>query len=395
MFIRGMRGNMKRSSFVNTRRALTASVAVAVGVMSASALGASATAADDAAAAVIKNRSIGYVLADRRWSVLQTAEGKTECPNGFNLGPREQFKLLFPEDGTKRTMMETVLAREGEVWHPSLIAEPYPFYEATGALAIGMDLDGKTDSNDFTSPDGEKGVDNQLYRAIGCISNYRGPEGTIYHFENKFMQQFSYNRIMIELTNVDSLTNDDDVTVTTYRGLEDLLNDSTGEPTAGGSQRVDQRWGKIFSQTFPGSIKNGILTTGPADFTFPWTGQPAGNTPLQPIRDMRFRLKLAPDGAEGLLGGYVDIKTFYTNLNENWSTHHQSYGQESSPSLYRALHRVADAHPDPVTGANTAVSASISVKFKQVFIVHSPGVAPGQLKPVAETNADIRVTRER
>ena len=373
---------------------LSAKVALA-GVMSALALGTGGAASAADAAAVIKNRSIGYVLADRRWSVLQSAEGKTECPDGFNLGPREQFKLLFPEDGTKRTMKETVLARECEVWHPSLTKEPYPFFEAKGPLAIGLNLDGKIDANDFVSPDGEKGVDNQLYRAIGCVSNYRGPEGTIYHFENKFMQQFTYNRIMIELTNVDSLADDNDVTVTTYRGLDDLLTGSTGEPEAGGSQRVDLRWGKIFIQAFRGKIANGILTTDAADFTFPWTGQPADNTPLQPIRDMRFHLKLTPDGAEGLLGGYVDIKTFYLNLNENWSTHHQSYGQESSPSLYRALNRVADAYPDPVTGANTAVSTSISVKWKQVFIVHPPAVVAQTPAGPAEKTADVRAAQER
>jgi hypothetical protein len=373
-------------------RTLSVGVALAVVV---SALGAGNAAAADDVSAVLKNRTIGYVLADRRWSVLQSAEGKTECPDGFNLGPREQFKLLFPEDGTKRTMMETVLAREGEVWHPTLTPEPYPFHEAKGPLAIGLNLDGKIDANDFVSPEGEKGIDNQLFRAIGCISNYRGPEGTIYHFENKFMQQFTYNRIMIELTNVDSLTDDNDVTVTTYRGLDDLLTGSTGEPESGGSQRVDLRWGRIFIQNFRGKIANGILTTDAADFTFPWTGQPADNTPLQPIRDMRFQLKLSPNSAEGLLGGYVDIKTFYLNLNENWSTHHQSYGQESSPSLYRALNRVADAYPDPATGRNTAVSTSISVKWKQVFIVHPPAVvAEGPAKPDAET-AGMRAAQER
>jgi hypothetical protein len=81
-------------------------------------------------------------------------------------------------------------------------------------------------------------------------------------------------------------------------------------------------------------------------------------------------------------------------LNENWSTHHQSYGQESSPSLYRALHRVADAYPDPATGANTAVSTSISVKFKQVFIVHPPAVVAQRPRaPGAETTAGV--ARER
>ncbi len=364
------------------KRSSVAASAALVAVMCGASVSSTAAAGD--AVAPIQNGTIGYVLTERHWAVLQSEGGKKECPNGFNLGPREQFKLLFPEDGTKRTIMETHIAREGETWHPSTSKEPYPFYEAQGPIALGMDLDGKVGAEDFTSPDGEKGVDNQLYRAIGCISNYRGPEGTAYHFENKFMQQFTYNRILVEITGVDSIVNDDDVTVNTYRGMDDLLTDSTGEPVSGGSQRVDLRWGKDFRQTFHGKIKDGVLTTDTADFVFPWTGQPANTNPLLPIRDVRFRLRLAADRAEGLMGGYVDLMGFYYNVNTNWSTHHQSYGQESSPSLYRALRKVADAYPD-AQGVNTAVSASVSVKFKQVFIVHPPAaVAQNQTTPAGE-----------
>ena len=85
---------------------------------------------------------------------------------------------------------------------------------------------------------------------------------------------------------------------------------------------------------------------------------------------MRLKIKLTPDHAEGLMAGYTDIGTFSRQLNESWSTHHQSYGQESAPSLYRALRRLADGYPDPKTGENTAISSALQVKFSQVFIQH-------------------------
>ena len=374
---------MKRYLFAKTPRSLVAPVALAA-VMLAFPLGAGRALAADDSPKVINGR-IGYVLTDRHWSLLQSPEGKTECPNGLNDGPREQFALLFPADGPKRTMREGVLAREGDVWHPSTSQEPYPFYEAQGPIAIGLNLDGKVDANDFTSPDGEKGIDSQLYRAIGCINNYRAPEGTIWRAEAQIMHDVNYNRIMIEITNVDSLIDDDDVTVTTYHGRDAVMLGADGTPQPGGSQRVDMRWGKLFIQTFPGKIKDGVLTAGPADFAFPWTGQQAGNSPLQPLRDMRFRLNLTPDRAEGLIGGYSDIMGFYLNLNQNWSTHHQSYGQQSSQSLYRALWRLADAYPDPETGANTAISASIDVKFVQAFLAHPPArLAQKPIEPVTD-----------
>ncbi|MCH8073396.1 MAG: hypothetical protein IIA09_15765, partial [Proteobacteria bacterium] len=40
-----------------------------------------------------------------------------------------------------------------------------------------------------------------------------------------------------------------------------------------------------------------------------------------------------------------------------------------------ALRRLADAYPDPETGANTAISTALDVKLTQVFIVHPPGEA--------------------
>ncbi len=49
----------------------------------------------------LKDRRIGYVMTHKYWAVYETEGAKTECPQGFNDGPREQFKKLF-DDGKKR-----------------------------------------------------------------------------------------------------------------------------------------------------------------------------------------------------------------------------------------------------------------------------------------------------
>ncbi len=317
-------------------------------------------------------RRIAYALTDYAWEVYQTPDGKAECPDGFNDGPREQFTALFPDDGTKRTLVETQLLRENQTWRPDTAPDVFPFREAVGTVAYGMDLDGKIGAEDFTSPEGEKGVDNQLHRAIGCIGNFRGTAGTLYQFTSKYLQQFVYDRVVIEITNVDSLTNDDDVTLTTYRGREDLMTDATGNGFfPGGTQTVDQRWGKSFIHSFRGKIVNGVVITQPNDFTFPST---AGfeDTSIHEMRAARFRLTLTPERAQGLLAGYVDVEAFNLMHNKARSTHLLSYGQQSSISLYKALRRLADAYPDPVTGANTAISSAIVAKFVQVHLRHAP-----------------------
>jgi hypothetical protein len=306
------------------------------------------------------------------WAVHQTPEGKVECPTGFNDGPREQFTRLFPDDGKQRTLLETQLMREGGIWYPSTAEEPFAFKEAGGKISYGMDLDGKVKDTDFTSPDGRKGIDNQLFRALGCIQNYRGPEGTIYHFEDSYVNRYNYNRLLIEISGVENLTNDDDVTVKTYRGLDKLLVDGTGAGyIPGGTQRVDARWGKFAQFTWKGKIVDGVLITEPTDAKIPWSGT-FGTIGDQKFKGLRFELKLAPDRAEGQMAGYVDVAQFYHQLNTAWSTHLQSYGQHSASSLYRALRRLADGYPDPKSGEMTAISSAVNMKFIQAFIAHPP-----------------------
>ena len=362
----------RRNGFLIAQRVLIAAASVAI-------LGAgSAIAEDDATATVIRDGKIGYVVTNKYWAVYQTPEGKTECPQGFNDGPREQFALLFPDDGTKRTLMETQLARESEVYFPGTSKEPYPFHEAQGKVAIGLDLDGQTGAEDFLSPEGDEGIDNQLYRAVGCVAGYRGPDGAIYHFENTYMQRYGVNRLMFEISGVDSIVNDDDVTVTTYRGLDDLMTDASGKDFApGGTQRVDARWGKRFIQKFKGRIIDGVLTTEAKDLGIPWS-ETFNTHSIQWVKDVRFSLKLTLEGAEGLMGGYVDVENWNQRFVRSWSTHHSSYGQVSAPSVYRALTRLADAYPDPDTGKNTAVSAAAELKFTQVYILHPEPEVSGQ-----------------
>ena len=119
---------------------------------------------------------IGYVMTHGFWSVYQTPDGKTECPNGYNDGPREQFEQLFPPGGDY-TVVDTQLAQELETWHPTTEPDGFVFHEVEGEYSWGLDLDGENGPNDFRHPDGHGGIDNEVYRAVGCIIGFRGPDG--------------------------------------------------------------------------------------------------------------------------------------------------------------------------------------------------------------------------
>ncbi len=313
--------------------------------------------------AVIRDRSIAYVMTMEEWAMHKTPGAKAECPNGMNEGPREQFKVLFPESGPKRTVVGTQLARESQIYFPEPEKENMPFKEAVGPVVPGVNLDGRVDADDFTSPDGVKGIDNQFFRAIGCVSSYRDVAALMV---TKWRVDNSFNRVVIELTNVDDLVNDDDVTVTTYRGLSPLLPDATGNGfMPGASQKLDLRFGKDFIATFKGKIADGVLITEPGDYLMPY--QALANISAQLFRGVKFELRLTQDGAEGYMGGYVDLESWHAQRQESISTHHQSYGQEASPTVYKAMTRLADGYPDAM-GRNTAISGALHVRFTQVFI---------------------------
>ena len=349
-------------------------------VMGLAALVAGSALADDAAgegaAFVPAGGTIGYVMTNLFWSVYQTPDAKEECPRGFNDGPREQFAALYG-DGQGQTVVDTQLRQEIETWLPTTESDGFTFYEVEGPLSYGLNLDGDVGSNDFLHPNGTAGIDNEVYRAVGCIIGFRGPDGVEVIFQDKAIADRRYNRTMIELTGIDDLHNDDDVTLTIYRGLDKLLTDATGmKVMSGGSQRVDMRWGASLIRKTRATIVDGVLTSDPIpEVVIPWMNLSVPT--FQLIRDMRFELQLSPTGAEGLIAGYADVDTWYRQLIRNDSTHHLSNGQISGISLYKALRRLADAYPDPQSGANTAISTALDVKMAQVFVVHPEGETGG------------------
>jgi hypothetical protein len=114
---------------------------------------------------------------------------------------------------------------------------------------------------------------------------------------------------------------------------------------------------------------------------------------------MRLEVKITPEGAKGLIGGYADIDTWYT-----WFAKQQGAGAVadtnhwSPPSFYKALNEVADAYPDPKTGRNTAVSMAVEADLIGVNVVHRPQIVavpqiPQRLSSTTKSELPPRTTR--
>lgn len=327
----------------------------------------------------VKSGTIAFALTSLRWATYLTPDGQVDCPDGVNSGPREQFAALFPDDGKPKALAETQLQREVQNWFPTTAPDYFEFREPRGPHAIGLNLDGKVGPEDFTSPQGEPGIDNQLYRVLGCINSYRDAQGTNDSLNSLEIVTDGYNRLLVELNGVTSLENSDNVEVMLYRGLDLLYTTADGKGfLPGGSQRIDTRWGQKFIQRLHGKIVNGVLITEPSDVTFPWSVFALPTDEY--LRGASLQLKLTSTAAEGLIGGYADIETWYFQLMASQSTHCQSYGQLASMSLYKAMRRLADGYPDPKTGANTAISSALRATFTQVNILPESKAAAAALK---------------
>lgn len=331
------------------------------------------------------NRTVAYVLTNRYEAIYQSMdkdgkELKTECPDGIvNTGIREQMAAMFPEPtkqpaGQKYKLVDGHLAHEAEIWWPNTTPDKFPMREAGGKIAFGINLDGKVKDSDFTSPDGKvTGIDNQFYRAVGCIPGYR--EGSSQRlFYDEYIELRNFNRMIIELTDVDSLQNDDDVTVTTYRGTGSLVKDAKGEFQADTTQRADVKWGQDFIQSSKAKIVNGVLITTKANDWYV-AHEMHFNTATEWLRDAHFELNLNGPKMDGLVGGYTDVETAYRSMNRRFNSHIISYGLHSSTAVYKVLRRLADAYPDPVTGENTAISTAWKVIGVRTILVHPEKVA--------------------
>ncbi len=321
----------------------------------------------DGSQSIADTRTIGYVTTDLHWAFYQTEDVDKDCPDGLaGYGPRETFKALYPGGGP---VEKTQLARESLKFFPDDKQMQFPYIFAKGSIGIGVNLDGKIGPSDYVSPTGEKGIDNALQKVLGCNAQFRPPEGQLQLFGNRFVRTSAWNRTLIEISNVDSLSNSDNVEVTIYRGRDPVLLDATGEGVApGGTQRIDMRWGKPIIQHLKGRIVDGVLITEPLkEGIYPWAiynDVPA----LLNWRDMRLKLTLTPERADGLIAGYMDVESYYTWLT-SWSTHHLSYGRLDPAEFYWALRKMADAYPDE-KGDMTAISSALTLNMVQAFITH-------------------------
>ena len=139
--------------------------------------------------------------------------------------------------------------------------------QVTSRIGEGFNLDGKIKPGDFVSPDGEKGIDNQLYRAWGCDAPWRGANGngTLVLRSNDKMLEGLYT-IVIRISGNKDPMNDDDATLEIGYSPDQIMKDARGNVGIDYSYRIlkSEQYTKLKAR-----IKDGVVETEQADIHMP------------------------------------------------------------------------------------------------------------------------------
>lgn len=321
----------------------------------------------------------GYAI-----SMIHTATyGDTDtCPAGMNGGPTEIKQRRLMEKGYSAEEALRIIGNDGkdedgnrvEIQAPAVFdgistnpanlpsLTPDPGVKlAQGRFALGFNLNDEVEPDSFEHPEtGERGIDNQMWRVLGCYDVY-----TIRRPVRPYNEDIAWDTALdsmpawlMSVTGED-LDSDGEVTVAFDRALNVAMRDTHGGLLPGATYVIDPD--PRSHSEFRGRIEDGILTIEPGDFSIQGESQFYA---LLRFTNTQLRLRMHADGsASGIIGGYQPWKDYYTYL----AIRGEGTAQVDLPAVYYAMSREADGVPDPVTGENTGISAAYFIEAIPAF----------------------------
>ena len=331
---------------------------------------------------------IGYTRAETRGyaiSVVHTATYSNDdnCPKGgmggvvdikkrayMSLGyTKEQAAKLLATNGVDEKGQKVDARKRGRVdgqlvdvhSFPTAVSDP-GIETAQGRYAYGFNLDGKVQPNSFEDPETkERGVDNQMWRVLGCFEVYAVRRPVVPYSES-IAWDTAMDSMPAWLISVagDDLSKDGPVTVTFDRALNILMRDARSEVLHGSSYTIDSD--PRSRSVFKGQIEDNVLTIEPGDFSM--QGESQFYAVLR-FTNTHLRLRMNPNGTlSGIIGGYQPWRDFFHFL----AVRGEESGQVDIPGVYYAMKRLADADRDPATGLNRSISAAYYLEAAPAFL---------------------------
>jgi hypothetical protein len=377
----------------------------------------SATLAADSQPNAPQNGQIGFIVSHIKYALSKDANETGACPDGMTKGYGDAGG--FNDVGAVFVSKAELQRHEGEVedqyvrriftqamsdpntknlcLNPEL-GKPDPnFKTVTGknVPADGIDLDGQdSHSNgkaapntcphdDFAGMNGERGIDNQFFRLVGCSKSWQST-GLSNQYEIE-MYTGAWG-ILITLKGAGDLRNAKDVEVGIYANGDPIQLSPTREALPNATYAIDQD--PRFRATTHGRIVNGVLTTDPVDVRFHVI---TNSIHLErPLQDARLRMTVTPDGGlDGILAGYTPVEELYDfqygfrngkdakggpaplQLRTVSSIGQAAVLGHTCQGAYYAMKQLADGHRDAKTGQCTSLSTQYRIKAIPAFVVDS------------------------
>jgi hypothetical protein len=243
-----------------------------------------------------------------------------------------------------------------------------------GKLAEGINLDDDSKTG-LTSLTGEKGIDNEFYRALGCWKSFRGPPRLSSGAQtvNDPMREGQWTMLLVFHGAGNDPMNDDNVRVGLYTSGDAMVKSGDGKIVR------DYTFGikpdAKYEGVFPAKAKNGRVTsTAPVDMMMRDPSPGAVRSGLEVLRgQIDFTFK--PDGSlAGYLGGYRPWAPVYFG----WS----SFGQVNEvltwidlPAAWYAMKRHADFSPSGPGGEKTHISFALRIDALPAYVTVPDGSA--------------------
>jgi hypothetical protein len=342
----------------------------------------------------IREGSAGFVVSHIEYALAKEIAGRDVCPMGLTPAPKRGPASRGVPSGTTAQRAQALPADVSACADPRA-AGPDPDFRiasAPGLKGFGFDLDNRASRaadvtsgicahDDLVGMTGERGIDNQLYRVLGCVSGYQ---------PNALANQFALEMltgswgILISISGIDDYRNDGDVDVTFVANADPIVVSPNREPLAYATYAMHQD--HRYRAKTKGRIVDGVLTTDPVDLRF----QTVTNAMYsdRPLLDGVAKVTLREDGTlEGYLAGYTPVEALY-DFEFAFRQGKNANGGPADPrriansargrannlhytcnGVYHALSQMADARPDAQTGGCTAISTQYRITAIAAFVV--------------------------
>lgn len=236
----------------------------------------------------------------------------------------------------------------------------------SGTIGEGLDLDGN-EKTGFVSPAGEKGIDNNFYKALGCWKTYRGPprlsSGALQF--NDAMRNGAWTTVIVVSGEGKDPMNDKHVKVGFYVSGDKLVKDGNGNIAPDYTFRIKPS--SKYEGVLPARTINGVIvSTGAADIML---RDPGYTQDLELLR-ARVKLQMKPDGSlSGVVGGYRPWEPVYRAWVNARGTVIEVLTWVQLPAVYYTLQRNADFSPTGKKGPKTHISFALRLDAVPAFVM--------------------------